>query len=196
MVEKVHQEKLQGVQTRLTYGERSQQNSQTQEKTQLSDSESCDKRRKAKKRLKPSPSTTSRVNDKEKSKGSGTRLTEQTTWGQIKPRKSTSLRAKMIEEATGSPSKKSQSLSLMRKTYPNPGYVKQSIHLSNGSVTLSFLKGYACQKTMRNYGKHSLQTSCNKTSTSKTPYKFTTSSKGKGSQQKLSWNASKPKTCM
>ncbi|GJY54392.1 hypothetical protein Tco_0446056 [Tanacetum coccineum] len=40
MAEKVHQEKLQGVQTRLTYGESSRQKAQTKEKTQLSESES------------------------------------------------------------------------------------------------------------------------------------------------------------
>ncbi|GJT60593.1 reverse transcriptase domain-containing protein [Tanacetum coccineum] len=40
MAENVHQEKLQGVQTRLTYGESSRQKAQTKEKTQLSESES------------------------------------------------------------------------------------------------------------------------------------------------------------
>nr|GEV40105.1 reverse transcriptase domain-containing protein [Tanacetum cinerariifolium] len=49
MAEKVHQEKLQGMQTRLTYGESSQRNSQTQEKTQLFESESCDKKKRSKK---------------------------------------------------------------------------------------------------------------------------------------------------
>ncbi|GJV19090.1 hypothetical protein Tco_1368110 [Tanacetum coccineum] len=50
MAEKVHQEKLQGVQTRLTYGESSRQKAQTKEKTQLSESESCDRKRRTKKR--------------------------------------------------------------------------------------------------------------------------------------------------
>ncbi|GJZ84827.1 hypothetical protein Tco_0650166 [Tanacetum coccineum] len=59
ITEKVHREKLQGVQTRLTYGESSHRNSQTREETQLSESESCDRRRRTKKR-KPSPTTTSR----------------------------------------------------------------------------------------------------------------------------------------
>nr|GEV99684.1 reverse transcriptase domain-containing protein [Tanacetum cinerariifolium] len=60
MVEKVHQEKLQGVQTRLTYDERSRRNSQTREKTQLSESESCDMKRSAGKRRNSSPDTMSR----------------------------------------------------------------------------------------------------------------------------------------
>ncbi|GJV73596.1 hypothetical protein Tco_1493591 [Tanacetum coccineum] len=59
MTEKVHREKLQGVQTRLTYGESSHRNSQTREETQLSESESCDRRRRPKKR-KPSMATASR----------------------------------------------------------------------------------------------------------------------------------------
>ncbi|GKA66042.1 leucine--tRNA ligase [Tanacetum coccineum] len=60
MTEKVHQEKLQGVQTRLTYGESSQRNSQTREKTQLSQSESCDTKRRSKKSRKPNTSAMSR----------------------------------------------------------------------------------------------------------------------------------------
>ncbi|GKD67646.1 hypothetical protein Tco_1321736 [Tanacetum coccineum] len=60
IAEKVHQEKLQGVQIRLTYGESSRRNSQTQEKTHLFESESCDKKRRAKKRRNPSRSTMSR----------------------------------------------------------------------------------------------------------------------------------------
>ncbi|GJR29935.1 hypothetical protein Tco_1106167 [Tanacetum coccineum] len=60
MAEKVHQEKLQGVQTRLTYGESSCQKAQTQEKTQLSELESCDRKRRTKKRRNPSPYTISR----------------------------------------------------------------------------------------------------------------------------------------
>ncbi|GJX50267.1 reverse transcriptase domain-containing protein [Tanacetum coccineum] len=59
MTEKVHREKLQGVQTRLTYGESSHRNSQTREETQFSESESCDRRRRPKKR-KPSPATAPR----------------------------------------------------------------------------------------------------------------------------------------
>nr|GEX13897.1 protein fizzy-related 2 [Tanacetum cinerariifolium] len=59
MTEKVHREKLQGVQTRLTYGESSHQNSRTREETQFSESEPCDRRRRPKKR-KPSPATTPR----------------------------------------------------------------------------------------------------------------------------------------
>ncbi|GJX34121.1 hypothetical protein Tco_0245678 [Tanacetum coccineum] len=54
MAENVHQEKLQSVQTRLTYGESSRKNSQKQEINQLSKSESCDKKRRARKRRKPS----------------------------------------------------------------------------------------------------------------------------------------------
>ncbi|GJU56360.1 hypothetical protein Tco_1230074 [Tanacetum coccineum] len=53
------QRKAQGVQTRLTYGESSHQNSRTREETQFSESESCDRRRRPKKR-KPSPATTPR----------------------------------------------------------------------------------------------------------------------------------------
>ncbi|GJW63622.1 hypothetical protein Tco_0115506 [Tanacetum coccineum] len=53
MAEKVHLEKLQDVHIRLTYGESSRRNSQTREKTQLSESESCDKKRRSKKRRKP-----------------------------------------------------------------------------------------------------------------------------------------------
>nr|GEV20340.1 reverse transcriptase domain-containing protein [Tanacetum cinerariifolium] len=48
MAEKVHKEKIQGVQTRLTYGESSRRNSQTQEETQLSELESCDRKRREK----------------------------------------------------------------------------------------------------------------------------------------------------
>ncbi|GJU05749.1 hypothetical protein Tco_1122179 [Tanacetum coccineum] len=55
MAEKVHQEKLQGIQTRLTYGESSHQNSQTQ----FSKLESCD-RKKRPKRRRQSLVTTSR----------------------------------------------------------------------------------------------------------------------------------------
>ncbi|GJR05612.1 reverse transcriptase domain-containing protein [Tanacetum coccineum] len=50
MAEKVHKEKLQGVRTRLTYGESSRQKSQAREKNQLSKSESCDKEKRTKKR--------------------------------------------------------------------------------------------------------------------------------------------------
>ncbi|GJX13811.1 hypothetical protein Tco_0205569 [Tanacetum coccineum] len=55
MEEKVHQEKLIGVQTRLSYSESSRQKVQTKEKTQHSKSESCDRKRKTKKRRSPSP---------------------------------------------------------------------------------------------------------------------------------------------
>ncbi|GKA58148.1 reverse transcriptase domain-containing protein [Tanacetum coccineum] len=55
MTEKVHKEKLQGVETRLTYGGSSHRDSQTLEETQLSTSESCDRRRRPKKRRKPRP---------------------------------------------------------------------------------------------------------------------------------------------
>ncbi|GKA36296.1 hypothetical protein Tco_0722787 [Tanacetum coccineum] len=60
MAEKVHQEILQGVQTRLTYGESLRQKARTKEKTQLSESESCDRKRRTKKRRIPNPDTTSR----------------------------------------------------------------------------------------------------------------------------------------
>ncbi|GJV23589.1 hypothetical protein Tco_1376284 [Tanacetum coccineum] len=60
MAEKVHQEKLQVVQTCLTYEESSRRNSQAKEKTHVSESESCDKKKRSKKRRKPSLSTTSR----------------------------------------------------------------------------------------------------------------------------------------
>ncbi|GJY01569.1 hypothetical protein Tco_0359721 [Tanacetum coccineum] len=60
MTEKVHKENLQGVQTRLTYGESSHRNSYTRKKTQLSESESCDRKRRPKKKRKPSPITVSR----------------------------------------------------------------------------------------------------------------------------------------
>ncbi|GJT28873.1 hypothetical protein Tco_0909148 [Tanacetum coccineum] len=60
MAEKVHQEKLQGVQTRLPYGESSRQKAQTKEKTQLSESESCYRKRRTKKRRSQSPDTMSR----------------------------------------------------------------------------------------------------------------------------------------
>ncbi|GJS08656.1 hypothetical protein Tco_0365452 [Tanacetum coccineum] len=60
MAEKVHQEKLQGVQTRLAYSESSRQKAQTKEKTQLSESETCDRKRRTKKRRSPSPDTMSR----------------------------------------------------------------------------------------------------------------------------------------
>nr|GEV53888.1 reverse transcriptase domain-containing protein [Tanacetum cinerariifolium] len=60
MAEKVHQGKLQGVHTRLTYGEHSHQKAQTREKTPLSESESCDRENKAKKRRNQSPYTMSR----------------------------------------------------------------------------------------------------------------------------------------
>ncbi|GJS56649.1 hypothetical protein Tco_0651433 [Tanacetum coccineum] len=55
MAEKVHQEKLKGVQTRLSYSENSRQKAQTKEKTQHSESESCDRKRKTKKRRSPIP---------------------------------------------------------------------------------------------------------------------------------------------
>ncbi|GKD25273.1 hypothetical protein Tco_1231487 [Tanacetum coccineum] len=54
MAEKVHQEKLKGVQTRLSYSKSSRQKAQTKEKTQLSESGSCDGKRKTKKRQSPS----------------------------------------------------------------------------------------------------------------------------------------------
>ncbi|GJZ77726.1 hypothetical protein Tco_0642398 [Tanacetum coccineum] len=60
MAKKVHQEKLQVVQTCLTYEESSRRNSQAKEKTHVSESESCDKKKRSKKRRKPSLSTTSR----------------------------------------------------------------------------------------------------------------------------------------
>nr|GFB41172.1 hypothetical protein [Tanacetum cinerariifolium] len=55
MAEKVHQQKLQGIQMHLTYGESSRRNSQTQ----LSESESCDRKKRPKKR-RQCPVTTSR----------------------------------------------------------------------------------------------------------------------------------------
>ncbi|GKA33440.1 zf-CCHC domain-containing protein [Tanacetum coccineum] len=58
--EKVHQEKLQGVQTRLTYSEHSHRKAQTRDKTQLSKSESCDKGKNVKKRRNQIPDTMSR----------------------------------------------------------------------------------------------------------------------------------------
>ncbi|GKB90172.1 hypothetical protein Tco_0962444 [Tanacetum coccineum] len=60
MAEKVHKEKLKGVQTRLTYGESSHQNSQTREEIQLSESESCDRKRRSKNKRKQSLNTASR----------------------------------------------------------------------------------------------------------------------------------------
>ncbi|GKD79873.1 hypothetical protein Tco_1342494 [Tanacetum coccineum] len=45
---------------RLTYGENSQRNSQTREKTQISKAESCDTKRRSKKSRKPNPSAMSR----------------------------------------------------------------------------------------------------------------------------------------
>ncbi|GKC93353.1 hypothetical protein Tco_1158795 [Tanacetum coccineum] len=58
--EKVHQEKLQGVQTRLTYSEHSHRKAQTRDKTQLSKSKSCDRGKKVKKRRNQIPDTMSR----------------------------------------------------------------------------------------------------------------------------------------
>ncbi|GJS47358.1 hypothetical protein Tco_0597479 [Tanacetum coccineum] len=55
MMEKVYKEKLQGVETRLTYSGSSHRDSQTREETQLSKLESCDRSRRPKKRRKPSP---------------------------------------------------------------------------------------------------------------------------------------------
>ncbi|GKF12115.1 hypothetical protein Tco_0050041 [Tanacetum coccineum] len=57
--EKVRRENLQGVQTRLTYGESSHRNSPTREETQLLESESCDRTRRPKKK-KPSMATAPR----------------------------------------------------------------------------------------------------------------------------------------
>nr|GEV04351.1 reverse transcriptase domain-containing protein [Tanacetum cinerariifolium] len=54
MTEKVHQEKLRGVQTRLRYSESSRKKAQTKEKTQHFESESCDRKRKTKKWRSPS----------------------------------------------------------------------------------------------------------------------------------------------
>nr|GEV07991.1 reverse transcriptase domain-containing protein [Tanacetum cinerariifolium] len=56
MAKKVHQEKLQGIQTRLTYGESLHRNSQTQ----FSESYSCDRKKRPKKR-RQSPVTASRA---------------------------------------------------------------------------------------------------------------------------------------
>ncbi|GKA99976.1 hypothetical protein Tco_0827970 [Tanacetum coccineum] len=60
MAKKVHKVKIQDVQTRLIYGENSRRNSQTREETQLSESESCERKRKSKKKRKLSPVTASR----------------------------------------------------------------------------------------------------------------------------------------
>ncbi|GJR70403.1 hypothetical protein Tco_0016468 [Tanacetum coccineum] len=60
MAEKVHQEKLKEEHTRLSYGENSRQKAQMKQKTQLSESESCDRKRKTKKRRSPSPDAMSR----------------------------------------------------------------------------------------------------------------------------------------
>ncbi|GJR94505.1 hypothetical protein Tco_0266679 [Tanacetum coccineum] len=62
MAEKVHQEKLKSVQTRLSYSGSSRQKAQTKEKTQLSKLESCDGKRKTKKRRSPSPCNMHRSN--------------------------------------------------------------------------------------------------------------------------------------
>ncbi|GJY01106.1 hypothetical protein Tco_0359258 [Tanacetum coccineum] len=60
MVEKVHQEKLKGVQTRLSFEGILRKNSQTQEKSPYSKSEFFDKKKKSRKRQKPSLNTNSR----------------------------------------------------------------------------------------------------------------------------------------
>ncbi|GJT12887.1 hypothetical protein Tco_0859929 [Tanacetum coccineum] len=60
MAEKVHQEKLHGVQARLSFEGSSRKNSQTQEKSQYSELESFDRKKKSKKRRRPSPNTMSR----------------------------------------------------------------------------------------------------------------------------------------
>ncbi|GJW26854.1 hypothetical protein Tco_0040665, partial [Tanacetum coccineum] len=60
MAEQVHKEKFQGVRTRLTYSESSRRNTQTRGETQLSESESFDRRKRPKKKRKPSPITASR----------------------------------------------------------------------------------------------------------------------------------------
>nr|GEY00839.1 reverse transcriptase domain-containing protein [Tanacetum cinerariifolium] len=57
MAEKAHQEKLKGVQTRLSYNESSRQKAHTKEKTQYSESESYDRKRKTKKRRSPARTT-------------------------------------------------------------------------------------------------------------------------------------------
>ncbi|GJS54351.1 hypothetical protein Tco_0627713 [Tanacetum coccineum] len=55
MAEKVHQKKLQGVQTRLNFEESSRQHSPTRGKTIFSESKSCDRQRRARKKRRSSP---------------------------------------------------------------------------------------------------------------------------------------------
>ncbi|GKB23796.1 hypothetical protein Tco_0863197 [Tanacetum coccineum] len=112
MAEKVHQEKLKGVQTRLSYSKNSRQKAQTKEKMQHSESESCDRKRKTKKRRSPildnvlrntrpgrSPSVFSRL--RWKSKKNGTRLTKQTAGDTLKLKMHASLKASMMTGGAG-----------------------------------------------------------------------------------------------
>ncbi|GKD75332.1 hypothetical protein Tco_1333614 [Tanacetum coccineum] len=57
MAKKVHQEKLQGVQTRLDFGESLRQHSRTRGETIFSESESCDRQRKTRKKRRSSPAS-------------------------------------------------------------------------------------------------------------------------------------------
>ncbi|GJU39236.1 reverse transcriptase domain-containing protein [Tanacetum coccineum] len=96
--EKVHQEKLQGVQMRLTYGDAPAQEGQP--KTQTIEGR--------KQETLSEVMLHALVKDREKSKESGMRLMEKTACNPPELRKLTSLRASMNEADTGSPNQKNK----------------------------------------------------------------------------------------
>nr|GEY45016.1 reverse transcriptase domain-containing protein [Tanacetum cinerariifolium] len=81
--------------------------------------------------------------NKEKSRRNKMRLIERTVKIQQEMRSVTSLKVRMMEEAVGS--LKSQNPPPMKRTFPNPGYVRRSIHSLHGSVTSNSPRGSACQ---------------------------------------------------
>nr|GEW03653.1 reverse transcriptase domain-containing protein [Tanacetum cinerariifolium] len=113
MAEKVHQGKLQGVHTRLTYGEHSHQKEQTREKTPLSESKLRDREKKAKKRRNQSPYTILK--------------------------KHTSQKAKMSEADIGILNQTNRGPPM--RTYPNLGYVRKPIRSLPESATSRRFEG-------------------------------------------------------
>nr|GEU35726.1 zinc finger, CCHC-type [Tanacetum cinerariifolium] len=168
MAEKVHQEKLQGVQTRLTYGESSWQKAETKKRLGFpSQSRATEKEEPRKgmqvKRDVPAQEGQPKIQtiegkrqdtmfgvmlhapakEKERSKENGTRLIEQTAGNPHELGKLTSLKASINEADIRSLTRKNKN-PLMRRTYPSLGYAKKLIHLPFGSK--AFLRNFLQQK--------------------------------------------------
>ncbi|GJW69498.1 hypothetical protein Tco_0126415 [Tanacetum coccineum] len=187
MAKKVHQEKLQGVQTRLDFGESLRQHSRTRGETVFSESESCDRQRKTRKKRRSSPAsapgdtyysqnTSPKTPTKEKRKQEISSKAMSRVPVNVKE-KSKENEMKQIGQTAGDQSVLRKPLSWktritkadtgnpnqrnkgrrMKKNCHNPGSVKKPIHSRYGSVTLKSLKELKCQLMLRRMTEQSLE---------------------------------------